>query len=768
MIISMQGNWNVTVKSKNAAFEQQFVVSGAITGNGAHPGVPGTSVNVTGKQWSIAIKANPGTGFQLSDTKIKFPAKVGSNYVFDITSNDSGGDADFDDLILTCSTPASINDFIIYGHVSVYSGCVFNPCRRGPYVIETPAALRDALKNKNIRKLIEKLYPERAPGPVIPNPPDPPYFKPIVIDPFGQAMQPKTALAYRSIEGASTKANAKSAATELTSALSVNNFQLVQSTQTTRSISSAVLDTVYDARVASAIDSIFRPCHVGPATNVTLTFEEYDRTAAELAGGAYTGTGDRQLLGDAITDMSGNYIFRFTFDMTFPDIADAIDQAPGENINVVAYPDVIVKVLGFSPGTVLYESAPYYNIPNLKRIDLCLPSDNIPATSACFNGNLIGSLGNVFIGGNQNSNALFTNAALRRYGYNNYLEANGKISVNSSLAGFNIECAAWRSVIDIKGCMYDTAKTAAQNTIKWYTIRIMRDGPGGWEFVSQNYKHPKFSKRNLPNYTGDDVGPFATSLHVDGGPAVVAPAYKNIQREIFVDGIDWEFSNFDRYMQLNTTLYDKLVGVTTPDTFYVRVDCYDAAGSPVASATDMIALFINNLALNFKLTGPMLTDPAIVSTSCGLYRLTDAQMNTPLQLSFMANDDNQYGFVHSYDLTMGRCPSPMIALQVNSPNPPLSDTVSGATTLAHGDAAGNVHNNCIGYSGTYDDFSDSGLITVEVQPAVSEGGWIKAGEYFTVLTFTLTAYQRVTNGYNTGLSSEYYTSASIYLERLNP
>lgn len=766
MIISMQGNWNVTVKAKNAAYEQQFVVSGATTGNGIHAGVPGTSVNVTGKQWSIAIKANPGTGFQLSDAKIKFPAKVGSNYVFDIASNDSGGDVDFDDLILTCSTPATINDFIIYGHVSSYSGCIFNPCRKGPYVIETPGAFRDALKNRKLRELLEKLYPERIPGPVLPNPPDPPYFKPIVIDLFGQATQPRTVLAYRSLDTASQRANVKPAAAEFTTALSVNNFELVHSTRTTRSVAQAALDSVYDAKLAGVIDSIFRPCHMGSASNVTLTFEEYDRTAAELAGGAYTGTGGRQLLGDAVTDMSGNYIFRFTFDMTFPDIADALDQAPGENINVVAYPDVIVKVLGFSPGTVLYESAPHYNIANLKRINLCLPASSFPATSACFNGNLVGSLGNVFVGGNQNSAASFSTAALRRYGYSNYLEANGKISVNSSLAGFSIECAAWRSLIDIKGCMYDTAKTAAQNTIKWYTMRIMRAGSGGWEFVSQNYKHPKFSKRNLPNYTGDDVGPFTTPLHVDGGAAVSVPAYKNIQREIFVDGIDWEFSNFDRYMQLNTHLYDKITGVTTPGTFYVRVDCYDAAGMPVANATDMIALFINNLALGFQLTGPALTDPAIVSTSCGLYRLTDAQMNTPLQLSFKAND--AYGFVHAYDLKMARCPSPMIALQVNSPNPPLSDTASGDSTLAHGDAASNVHNSCSGYTGTYADFSDPGLITVEVQPALSEGGWIKAGEYFTVLSFTLTAYQRVTNGYNTGLSDEYYTTTSIYLERLSP
>jgi hypothetical protein len=49
-----------------------------------------------------------------------------------------------------------------------------------------------------------------------------------------------------------------------------------------------------------------------------LTFEEYDRTLVEQAGGPYTGTGNRRLLGDTITDMFGNYVFRFSFDMTFP------------------------------------------------------------------------------------------------------------------------------------------------------------------------------------------------------------------------------------------------------------------------------------------------------------------------------------------------------------------------------------------------------------------------------------------------------------------
>jgi len=767
MIISMQGNWTIKVKSKSAAYDQRFIVSGATFGNGTHAGIVGTSVNVTGDQWIIAIQNNPGSGYQLSDTKIKFPHQVGGNNTFDILSNDAGSDEDFNDLILTCSAPANINDFIIYGNVSLYSGrCIFNPCRRDLFVIESKYALMEALKNVKLRKILEKDYPERIPENIIgPIPPDSAPFKPIVFDLYNEATQPKTGLVYKRLDNVDTKSKAKPKKDELASEYSIKNYTILNSIQ--KETSREFIKSAETIELARVIDGLLlKGCTVAPATNTTLTFEEYDRTAAELVGGSYTGTGNRRLLGDTITDMYGNYIFHFSFDMTFPYIEDSTDIAPGENINVVAYPDVIVKVTGFSPYNVLYESAPYYNIPNLKRINLCLPKSTIQPSSACYNGNLIGSLGNVFLGGNQNSSASFSDAALRRYGNSNHLESTGKISVGSSLAGFNIECASWYGWIDTKGCMYDLAKTVAQNKVRWYTIRIKRAGTSDWQFVSQNYKHPRFHKRNLPGYIGDDVGPFTQSLHVDGGPAVDVAAYKNIQHEIFVDGIDWEFSNFDRYMRLNTRLYDKVAGERTPGKFYVRVDCYDNAGNPVPDGTDMIALYIHNNPLNFALTTPVFTDASVVDSGCGLYRLTDAQMNTPIQLSFKANDSD--GFVHSFALTMGRCPTPMIALQVNQPNPPLSDTLSGQTTLSQGDASVSVHNTCIGYTGTIQEFSDAGMINIEIQPALSEGGWIKAGEYFTSLSFYLLAYKRMTNGYNTGLSDDYWKHTHIYMERINP
>ena len=759
MIISMQGNWTVTVKSKSAAFPQRFVIQGAFINNGPHPGTPGTSVFVAGNQWSIAIQNNPGTGFQGSSTQLKFPHKNGGNYEFDILSNDAGGDEDYNDLILTCSTPVNINDFLIYGNVTLYNDrCIFNPCRRFPFVIETQTGLAAALKNDKIRDIIQKLYPERIPIKGDPNPPDPgPYFKPMVFDLSDEAMQPKTSMRYIRKATEEKKKISKSAE-DTAASFPASEFQMISSSQI-----KSEKQTVASAdklELSKYFGGMVLPCLTDAGSNLTLSFEEYDRTAAELAGGSYTGTGNRRLLGDTITDMNGNYIFRFSFDMSFPGLEDSSDISSGEDVNVVMFPDVIVKIIEYSPYEVRYESAPFYNIPNLKRIDLCLPESTVHLTSVCFNGNLIGSLGNVFIDGNQNTAGSTSVAALTRHGDSNYLESTGVISVNSPLAQFNVECAAWGGVIDIFGCMYDFAKSAADNKIKWYTIRIRRAGTPSWVYVSENYKHPKYGF-HPSNYVGDDVGPFYPN--VGGILNGTVPAYINIQREIVVDNIPWKSDHSDRYMQLNTALYDVVAGERIPGTFYVRVDGYDAAGVHVPNATDLVALFIHNLKLKFTLTSPVLNDPSIVDGGCGLFRLTNAQMKTPMEFSFQASDP--YGFVNQYSLTMGRCPG--TALDLNS-NIEASFTISGGHTFPGGNNPLNVHSACPGYKGTQTDYGTANPKDVVITPTPAGDGWIKPGEYFTVYTFGLSATHRVTNGYNTGVSGPYYASSQIMMERLNP
>jgi len=101
-------------------------------------------VHVTGALWTISLQHDSGAGFQQSDARLKFPVLQLGNYKFDIEGNDDKSFVDFDDLVLTCSTPASFSDYLIYGNVTTYSGsCFYNPCYRGWLVIETAAALRD-------------------------------------------------------------------------------------------------------------------------------------------------------------------------------------------------------------------------------------------------------------------------------------------------------------------------------------------------------------------------------------------------------------------------------------------------------------------------------------------------------------------------------------------------------------------------------------------------------------------------------------------------
>jgi hypothetical protein len=183
----------------------------------------------------------------------------------------------------------------------------------------------------------------------------------------------------------------------------------------------------------------------------------------------------------------------------------------------------------------------------------------------------------------------------------------------------------------------------------------------------------------------------------------------------------------------------------------------------------MIALYIHNKPLKFSMSNVKFVDSSVLYADCGLYRLTDAQMNFPIEFDFQAYDPE--GFLHSFALTMGRCPAPMIGLTINQPA--AGSSPSGATTLYSGASSsvhdeGNPSNACQGYTGTEAVFSDPGLIHVEVQPAPAEGGWIKSAEYFTRLAFHLKAFKRMTNGYNSGLSDDYDAHSQIFMERLNP
>ena len=756
----MQGNWTIQVKSKSAAFAQRFIVIGASSGNGSYNGVVGAPpVVVNGAHWLIAIQNDAGNGFKQSDTRIKFPTIVNGMYSFDIESNDAGADQDFNDLVLTCSSAASVSDYMIYGNITVYSGrCLFNPCRRRWVVIDTYPQLLEALKYDHLRDAIKKLYPERIPP--IPQPDPPPFFTPIMISLSGDAEIParmadvftttQSALPDTGVRSKKTADDTGENATNLLSNFRLLNTRTLSTAATTTAVSR--IDKVALARVKDSLRFI---CNIDPGNNLTLNFTEYDRSAAELAGGPYTGEGNKTHLGSAISDMNGNYIFRFTQSTaeTVHEIEE--DVAAGENSLVQVRPDVLVRITdSFHPTDLLFESAPHFNVGHLQRIDYCFPASLVRPSSFCFNGNLIGSLGNVFIGGNQNINASISSAALDRNGYNNHLRSNGVISVHNTQAGFAIDCAAWKGLIDVKGCMFNLQRKQGDPVIRYYTIRYRKPG-ASWQFVTQQYRHPKFSKRHIPFYSGDITGPFPTSLKVDGAPLQPVPAYINIQAEVYQDAVDWEFSNLDRYMKLSSAIYE----AGTPGRVYFLVEGYDAKGNLVPGARDLIALYINNRPIEFGLSGVEFINP-LEQLPCNLYKMTQAEMNTPLRLQFKAQD--AWGFINDYALSMSKCPSDV---EVNVTTP-LSIAGNKTGLLNAGSNAGNTDGNgCPGYSGTLTEFGTSGFVTVQMQPSVAEGGWLQANEEFAVISFGLTANMRRTNGYNSGLEGTYHASSTFYIQR---
>lgn len=768
MYITMQGNWKVSVKSKSAAYAQQFIISGAILGNGTYAGVTTTTpVQVKGSLWTINIQNNPGSGFQNSDARIKFPSIIGGKIVFDIESNDAGGDQDFNDLILTCSTPKTGSDYVMYGNVSCYSdSCYYNPCYRDWLVIESQVALESALKNPALANAIKELYPERIPPVIVnPNPPDPGPFKPIMINLTSTSQAAgrvvdvyEKVIAEQPIKTGSTKGGL--ALADVENADTPQEFKLSNSIPV--AAKAGLKSSPYDLSALAKLKApgIRRLCFKEQLPFITLNFTDYDRTFAELHGSPYEGNGDRTLLGTAITDMNGNYIFRFTRSF-WESLEDFIqDVALGENQFTAYRPDVIVSVPNSTPGgPALYESAPHWNISNLYHLNLCFPCSKVRSTAHCFNGNLIGGLGNVEIGGTQNTTGSTLPANLDRNQYGNHLHHDGTVSVRifPNQAGFDATSACWFGLIDWKGCMYNTQRHAGDPMISHYTIRFRKPG-GSWQFVNETYTHVVVRSSNPVGYTGDLVGPFSMTLNVDGIATPEVPAYKNIQKELFHDGIAWEFTDIDRFMQMNSSIYE----AGAPGTVYFMVEGYDASGNLVPGAKDLIALFIDNSFINYSLDNVWFTDDGVnvIKSDCNLYRMTDAFLNSPLHITFKANDS--MGFIERYTLGFSKCGAAFnvdeFMLGMLKPGISLGNNPTGGDTFSYDPYYGTAES---------DKFGDANSHTIEYIPGSPNTNWLNPAESFTLLYVSLNVSKRQTNGYNAGLYEASGIGTVVAVERIS-
>jgi hypothetical protein len=682
MSITMQGPWTVSVKSVEAGEPaQRFIISGAATGNGTYAGNTSTPpVHVTGANWVITVQIQKNAQWITEHDRITFPALSGGQYRFDIQANIPDNDPDWDDLVLTCSRPASPDAYLIYGSVSYYSAnCIFNPCNRLYPTIESQAALRIALQQRQFHAALTKLYPDRVKQvpPVPPGPtPDPPPFVPLVLPLENGALPAKQADIVQLAADEKTQSKILRSITAPSTAKAID-------------FDSAALATI--------ISRYFNRCETGPLPGIALRFLEYDRTYAELHGGAYTGTGNRQNLGVCTTDAAGNYVFLFTRSL-IDNLAESLfDTAPGEDASVQVRPDVIAQVVATGPGYpsgYSYESAPYWNIGHLKRINICVPSSGAPIQTACQGGNAIQAIGNIFIGAS------------------NSFDAEGRITTNSTLLDTpHVQCAAWAGLLDLFACFTD------HPDVTQYTIRYIRPGIG-WTFFQEPYYHPEVARLNEPGYSGTLIGPFDRTL--SGMPA---KAYDNIENNnafVLTHRTRKAWISSWMYPETHTTVF----GARQYGSVTFEIQGYNAAGAAVSGAHDTITLYIDNNAPVLDISD--VTMGAQHGDTCALFHV-GGNASLPMEVTFRAVQPE--GFMAAYQMS------------VRKGN-------AGGFGISGAGISGNSGGSCT-YEGTLPAGDAAGYVTVEVTP---NQPWLDPGQPFCTFAVHLSCSTRITNGYTAGAS----------------
>lgn len=697
----MQGSWTVSVQSKeHGSTPQQFIIAGADTGNGTYIGATSTPpVQVTGAAWSIDVQHNPNSGFVESFSQITFPINNGSEYSFDIQSNDDE-DPVFDDLILTCTTPVTQNDFVLFGNVGSYSGCIFTPCSNLFHlVIDSEAALQAALLRPALRSAIQTLYPERVyPKPVGPQP-DPGPFRPILLPVEGNPIIPQQQV---KVFGAETTARAESnaAPAALTSQIATVNTPVSRN-----AVSLSAVD------IANLINPLFN-CQIDTLSDYLLRFQDYTPTAAEAAGGPYTGTGARATLGVTTTDQNGNYIFRFTLPCErffFPVLFTIPIPFPFPRC-FVPLPNIIVQVLdGTAPSGVLYETTPFFNTPEYALLNVCVPGSVVTVAPACSTGQIIQSIGNITVGPLVGSTRTTSNTSL---------DATGRITSSSSL-GPQVTCAAWAGSLYFYACLDNPDITA-------YTIRFgsTADADTAYQFVTEDYS--PYRAVPAPIYQAQQsVGPTNRTLEIEPGSFSSVPSYLNAETDTTTPWLArWTILK----MELTSSIYQQTLGSAGSIVF--RIQGYDAAGNQLAD--DRITLFVDNNFVDQFLdpnVSLITTGGPITQTNCALFTLPADQPAAPIQISFRANQNE--GFLASYALTMDKGSTgnfPIVSITSGSP---ISDSGSCGFVGTAGEA---------GYGATVPN-----ELTAQVQPA-SGGNWLDAGQVFCAFSINLTSNVWVTDG----------------------
>jgi hypothetical protein len=728
MAITMQNSWVVSFKSKSAARDQRFIIAGASSGNGTYNGVPGETAFVNGTSWTVSVQHHESGGWRNSREKITTPYIASSFYHFDIRSEDSVDD-DFNDLVLTCSAVATSSDFLVHGNVSYYDHCWRNPCYLHWVVIDTYKGLREAIAHKPIHDIITKLYPERLKSVIrVPNLPDPPPdFTPIMI-PLSEetALPPKTRMQVRSKK---MEMNMSSKSKKDGETTSYN--QLISASRVTAAKNTFASTLTAQERLSIGLiaDKYHLYCDTGALPYAILNFQEYDRTNAELAGGPYTGLGNRQQLGFAVADEFGNYIYRFT--RTLSDVIDEItlDTASGESTSYTVMPDIIVQLKdATNTNNVLFETALYPDIPFLKRIDLCIPKSKTGLIPFPCNGqSIIQRVGNTVVG------PLFGDGTRHDATNDTFLTANGIISINhNGSVRYSIspvaKCCAWGQThsldaLAIWGCL-------SHPDIKSYIVRYKKHGaaniPANWKFITDGL--------SLPYYAWDPVTlthsqlvniPVGLSLNlvIDGALMNNAPAFKNVETD---SDPYWMNSMRNLKAKLTSANY-----TTDPGPIDFKIEGFNGAGHPFGGS-EIITLYIDNTPADMYID-PNMSMAGTAGNDCALYTLPAGDHASPLTVNFRAVLKS--GFMKSYQLYMEKGATGSFAIKGAAGEHITNSYADGSAALCSNNFRGTVEEASADISGNY---------TVHVKP--DTGDWLTSTQLFCAFGVYLSGSIRRTDG----------------------
>jgi hypothetical protein len=730
MPLIMHGNWTVSVKEKNAAFQQRFIISGAASGNGTY-NAPHAPVYVTGGTWSVNIQSKPGASpWADSEYQITFPVTASGQYHFDLQSNDVwAGDADFNDLVLTFSTPVTETDFLLYGNVSTYN-CPYNPCSRSHIMVESQFGLAAARRFPIMREVIDKLYPNTYPPLRVPLPDPPPDisagllaaqpFKPLIIPLQDKTFIPlKKAQVMRKVAVENKPVTKKAGSTVASAALVA-----VRAVEIGHAVSE--IGVVDKTALGRLFDAVTRLCVTEALVNAALSFQEYDRTQDELDGGAYTGLGGREELGQVSTDRNGNYIFRFSRSLAQVLNEADIDVVLGENEVLYAMPDVIVRVLGASmPGGIPYETTPAWNIPICKRLNICIPSSYWHTPSNDCHGRPISHIGFIPVG----KASTVT------------LDAEGRVTcTDTSKADIpQTNCAAWWGDLRLYACI------GKYDKVEYYTIEYRARRTDGtwnaWDVYQQPLSLDNW-KTSTNEWVPKQAGPVTHNLELIKGSMQDVQAYNNIQGNMDWAGTDWFLKAI-----IPSSVYTYLGG---PGSVEFRLKAYNTAGKQIQLWNDPVTstpLYQDTIRFYIDHTGPELdfkdvTIGSVTTNPCPLFTLTGSEL-TDATLNFKFKAAQRQGFLNRYLFTLTKC---------NTAGFPVEDIETDITIDPHSlDVQYVAGSPCAGLYGTLFgedvDADVNDYVAVRLNPT-GTAPWLNSDELLSSFTLNLSAWVRRTNGHD--------------------